>query len=539
MMCPEETILGQIPVFKIMSPVKTRTQQISPDIVSGKLTPDESIKEQISPDTTIIWKMSQDEIIEKISPDKTVNGKISPDKNIKQDRSPNKTIKDLNSPEGSEKPFSCDTCHKTFADKNQLRAHIRVHTKPFACSICPKSFSWQKLLNTHIKNKHFGIKEFSCDKCPQTFTRKCSLVNHKRGVHTNDRPYSCSSCDKSFPEKGQLTAHERHIHLNTRPFKCDECGKAYFRTSELNRHKKGHSKFKPFQCAYCVKSFHHKWHLTQHSSRCTANKENSNVGSIKQSPTIEEADNGYLNIEPSDDTIEDPLCVNDENWPPTICESPVDEFEPDTPTHNQLFETDDHFEERMPRVIYAIPVNQSEKAATDSNIETVSTNQVLVSKTAKISQKRDEKGKFISPYPATTESPKRGQKISTITRSPRTPKSSQGSPLVRESPKRVAKVATPTQSTATKSPKRKDVVQRTRESQGGVHDKDSTNSVQNISESQKPRRKKVALNATNAKNWSEIMKEVKCEQFLPLITHKNMMAYIEKSCENYVNNLQT
>jgi len=64
-------------------------------------------------------------------------------------------------------------------------------------------------------------------------------------------------------------------------------------------------------------------------------------------------------------------------------------------------------------------------------------------------------------------------------------------------------------------------------------------SPMSLNHSHQYRRKKVALNDVNAKNWREILKEVKCDKFLPLITQKNMMAYIEKSCENYVNSLQT
>ena len=42
-----------------------------------------------------------------------------------------------------EKPFSCSTCEKPFANKCHWQRHLLVHTneKPFKCSLCEKSFS--------------------------------------------------------------------------------------------------------------------------------------------------------------------------------------------------------------------------------------------------------------------------------------------------------------------------------------------------------------------------------------------------------------
>ena len=52
----------------------------------------------------------------------------------------------------SDKPFSCDTCGKAFAESGALTTHLRVHSgdKPYSCDTCGKAYSGSSSLSQHI-----------------------------------------------------------------------------------------------------------------------------------------------------------------------------------------------------------------------------------------------------------------------------------------------------------------------------------------------------------------------------------------------------
>ena len=52
-----------------------------------------------------------------------------------------------------EKPFKCDMCPYSAADKSTLMHHMRTHTgeKPFKCDVCPYSTSQKGHLMRHVK----------------------------------------------------------------------------------------------------------------------------------------------------------------------------------------------------------------------------------------------------------------------------------------------------------------------------------------------------------------------------------------------------
>lgn len=65
----------------------------------------------------------------------------------------------------------CETCGKSFASKEYLKHHNRIHTgsKPFKCEVCFRTFAQRNSLYQHIK-VHTGMvgtyqgREFSLAK---------------------------------------------------------------------------------------------------------------------------------------------------------------------------------------------------------------------------------------------------------------------------------------------------------------------------------------------------------------------------------------
>ena len=53
------------------------------------------------------------------------------------------------------KPYKCDYCPSTFAEKSDLKRHIkRKHPKEYQCPFCVKTFKESNLLEAHIQNTH-------------------------------------------------------------------------------------------------------------------------------------------------------------------------------------------------------------------------------------------------------------------------------------------------------------------------------------------------------------------------------------------------
>ncbi|XP_033989765.1 oocyte zinc finger protein XlCOF22-like [Trematomus bernacchii] len=107
-----------------------------------------------------------------------------------------------------EKTFGCSLCEKSFAQRGDLKKHMRIHTgeKPFICSICEKCFAQRGDLKKHMR-VHTGEKPYSCSICKRCFAGIGDLKKHMR-IHTGEKPYSCSVCDKRFNRSHHIKFHK-------------------------------------------------------------------------------------------------------------------------------------------------------------------------------------------------------------------------------------------------------------------------------------------------------------------------------------------
>ncbi|KAF7273589.1 uncharacterized protein LOC143203495 [Rhynchophorus ferrugineus] len=161
-----------------------------------------------------------------------------------------------------ERPYACSLCDKRFARGSQLNQHKRVHDhqKPYVCEVCNRAFTCRANLKLH-QNRHFDLKQWTCDICGKSFLRQDALKKHQRCFHSNIKAFRCPICNRDF--KGHLPQHLR-THTNTKPHGCADCGTSFAQRSQLIVHQRIHSGEKPYRCKVCWKAFAHSTALKLH-----------------------------------------------------------------------------------------------------------------------------------------------------------------------------------------------------------------------------------------------------------------------------------
>ncbi|CAH0403046.1 unnamed protein product [Chilo suppressalis] len=224
----------------------------------------------------------------------------------------------------------CDVCAKTFANPNNLKRHMMIHSgiREFECDLCFKRFHQKITMQTH---RLTHVNPYSCNQCDEVFEDKETLASHKESGNCSKSKvlkvkkelmktvkqeiittvgkllgYACSLCKKMFslesaleqhveqnhmldpaelicPECGEVLpskkAMQSHIatHKSVRSkqikrFECGMCGKRCSSQAMLIMHERVHTNERPFPCQLCHLRFKTKTHLRTHQLTHTREK---------------------------------------------------------------------------------------------------------------------------------------------------------------------------------------------------------------------------------------------------------------------------
>ena len=107
----------------------------------------------------------------------------------------------------------CGLCGEKFEDKESMINHMEEHTsaiidRPFTCNVCQKTFAQKGHLNRHIKC-HSGESDLVCFVCNKQCKNKVELVRHR------SKHLACQVCAAVFDTKDELQEHNTTCHAPT------------------------------------------------------------------------------------------------------------------------------------------------------------------------------------------------------------------------------------------------------------------------------------------------------------------------------------
>lgn len=76
------------------------------------------------------------------------------------------------------------------------------------CVLCHKSFASRKGLNAHMLSHDENRPSFACDACDKTFTRPSDMDRHKKSSHSNEK-CPCEHCGRFLSRADGLLSHQR------------------------------------------------------------------------------------------------------------------------------------------------------------------------------------------------------------------------------------------------------------------------------------------------------------------------------------------
>ena len=114
----------------------------------------------------------------------------------------------------------CQTCHKIFSSKSNLRKHERAAKcySSLYCELCNRHFTKPALFKLHLENHKKTPEIHKCNHCEKIFTTKAHLLEHqanrvcgekRKKITDNEQSqmFKCDYCEKSYKQKRNLLSH--------------------------------------------------------------------------------------------------------------------------------------------------------------------------------------------------------------------------------------------------------------------------------------------------------------------------------------------
>lgn len=184
---------------------------------------------------------------------------------------------------GTDNPFECEKCHRTFKNKSALGKHRTKCIKPgdttedralksYDCEVCKKVFQAFHTLKYHQKEAH------NCEPS-EKYVEQYKLERIE--IKANNRLSACDLCFKTFASVASLSRHTKSKH-DTGKFVCDVCNNDFYTQHQLNKHKMLHTTERNFPCDACKKTFKTPEHLKKHQKTHMSLEDRNNSEKFKK-----------------------------------------------------------------------------------------------------------------------------------------------------------------------------------------------------------------------------------------------------------------